>query len=190
MRHRFRNRLASVLTLVFAGAIATSAQTPPARPLHPPSDGATNIKRWRALTTVTEHGVRVDLALDRDPTGRVWLAATYTPTEPGAHLYSKDLPANGIDGLGRPTLLALVAPSALTPTGALVADRPVESDRIDVLNLTFPVYPAGPVTLRMPVDLPPAGSATRAEVSISYMACGPKGCLPPVENKHVTIDVR
>lgn len=146
--------------------------------------------RWRALTNVTEHGVRVDLALDRDSTGRVWLAATYTPTEPGAHLYSKDLRAGGIDGLGRPTLLSLVAPSGLTPTGALVADRPVQSDRIDALNVTFPIYPTGPVTLRIPVTLPPAGAATRAEVSISYMACGPKGCLPPVENKRITIDVR
>lgn len=147
-------------------------------------------KLWRALTSFTEHGVRVDLALDRDSTGRVWLSATYAPTEPDAHLYSKDLPVNGIEGLGRPTLLALVPPSAMTVTGPVVANRPVELDRIDALNLAMPVYPAGPVTLRIPVNLPPAGSTTRAVVSISYMACGPKGCLPPVDNKRVTIDVR
>jgi thiol-disulfide isomerase/thioredoxin len=147
-------------------------------------------KTWRPLATVTEHGVQVDLALDRDSTGRVWLSATFAPTEHDAHLYSKDLPADGINGLGRPTLLALVAPSALSATGTAVANRPVELDRIDVLNLTMPVYPAGPVTLRIPVDLPPAGAATRAVVSISYMACGPNGCLPPVEDKRVPIDVR
>jgi thiol-disulfide isomerase/thioredoxin len=147
-------------------------------------------KPWRALSTFTEHGVKVDLALEKDSTGRVWLTGAYTPTERDAHLYSKDLPANGIGGLGRPTILALIAPSALRATGSVVANRPVEGDRIDVLNVTLPVYPDGPVTLRVPVDLPPAGSATRAVVSISYMACGPKGCLPPVEDKRVTIDVR
>jgi thioredoxin 1 len=142
-------------------------------------------KTWRPLATFTEHGVSVSLTLYKDSSGRVWLAANYSPSDSRAHLYSKDLPAAGLQDMGRPTSLALVEPSVVKATGPAVADRPVIQDKIDVLNLSFPIYPDGPVTLRLPIAWPPASTVPVA-LSIGYMVCGPNGCLPPVE-KQLTV---
>jgi thioredoxin 1 len=146
--------------------------------------------RLRPLTEFTEHGVHVELSLDKDSLEHVWLSATYTPTDPESYVYSKDLPAAGISDLGRPTVLAVVTPSGVKVIGPIVANRVVRADRIDALNVTLPEYPVGPVTLRMPIELPPAGASSRVALSIGYMTCGPKGCLPPVEDKRVTVTVR
>jgi thiol-disulfide isomerase/thioredoxin len=137
-----------------------------------------------ALSSFSEHGVHVALDLERDTAGRRWLAATFTPTDADVHLYSKDLPPDGIDDLGRPTRLDVDASSSIQPLGAVVANRPAHNDRIDALNLSMPVYPAGPVTLRMAVKL--AGDAP-VNIRVSYMGCGARGCLPPVIDRRVTV---
>ena len=146
-------------------------------------------KKWADLSAFTEDGVRVDLSLEQDTSGRVWLAGRFSPVQAGVHLYSKDLPAAGLDGIGRPTRLAVAAPRGLRILGDVSADRPVEADRIDVLNQAWPVYPAGPVTLRVPVAFDPSVQETPADVSVSYMACGPSGCLRPVLDRHVVVTV-
>ena len=137
-------------------------------------------QRWFDLASSTERGVNVSIALERDSTGLVWLAARFAPTLADTHLYASALPDNGIDGIGRPTRLAIVASPELTPLGEAIADRPVEFDRIDAIGAALAIYPAGPVTLRVPVSLPRGVPSMNALVDVSYMACGPKGCLPPV----------
>ena len=146
-------------------------------------------QRWLDLASSTERGVNVSIALERDSAGLVWLAARFAPTFAATHLYASALPDNGIDGIGRPTRLAIVASPGLMPLGEAIADRPVELDRIDALGAALPIYPPGPVTLRVPVSLPRGVPSMNALVDVSYMACGPKGCLPPVAHKRIAVSI-
>lgn len=138
------------------------------------------------LATFTEHGVRVDVTLDRDSGGRAFIAATYVPVAADAHLYATELPDGGVDGLGRPTRLAVENSDKVRAIGPVVANRASQLDRIDALGLSIPVYPAGNVTLRVPVAIEGGG---RASVVVGYMACGARGCLPPVNRRRVEITV-
>lgn len=133
------------------------------------------------LSSFAEHGVAVDVALERDSLGQTYLAGTFVPQTPNTHLYSTDLPADGLDGIGRPTRLSIASSERLTATGPIVANRPVLADRIELLDTTLPIYPNGPVTLRIPVRLTNAGGTRSATIVVSYMACSDKGCLPPTE---------
>ena len=142
--------------------------------------------RVAELASFTDKGVRVSLHLDRDRSGGLWLAGVFAPAFPETHLYSSELPADGIKGLGRPTVLAIAAGSAIRATGRAVADRPTVIDAIEELDAAIPVYPPGTVTLRVPVART-AAAAGHTDVLVSYMACGPRGCLPPVTNRRVTI---
>jgi thiol-disulfide isomerase/thioredoxin len=146
-------------------------------------------KRALELAAFTERGVHVTLAIERDSRGELWLSGTFTPTDADTHLYAKDLPPQGVNGLGRPTRIDVSAASGLTARGALVADRPAHDDRIAELQTTLSVYPAGPVTLRLPVARVNPRSGGPAVVSVTYMACGSNGCLPPVIDKHVPVVV-
>jgi thiol-disulfide isomerase/thioredoxin len=140
------------------------------------------------LATFTEHGVRVSVGLDRDRSGGLWLSGSFAPVTADTHLYATSLPAEGIQGLGRPTRLAIAAGSHLRSVGPPVADRPVLSDRIEGIGAVLPVYPPGPVTVRIPVVLDRAPDP-RAEVLVSYMACGARGCLAPVTDRRVSFAV-
>lgn len=141
-------------------------------------------RRERDLATFVENGVRVSINLDRDWLGGLWIAGDFTPlTE--AHLYSTELPPGGIQGLGRPTQLR-VSGGSLRVLGPAVANRPVIADRIEELGVTLPVYPSGSVTVRVPVAID-GGAAATAQVHVSYMACTPKGCLPPVLDRAVAV---
>lgn len=141
-------------------------------------------KTVRPLTSFEQSGVHVDVALQEDGSRRAWLTAAFKPIRSDVHLYDKDLPPQGIDGLGRPTRLAVVSSHGVTVAGPAVADRAVTMDRIDELNVSLPVYPAGPVTLRLPIRIERGASA---EISLSYMACGGLGCQPPVTDKRVRV---
>jgi len=107
--------------------------------------------RYEALSAFTENGVHVDIALEQDANGRFLLASTYTPIDAHVHLYSTDLPRAGLNGAGRPTLLELPAQSGVHLIGQLTADKPVILDQFPTLNTAFPIYPDGPVTLRLPI---------------------------------------
>jgi Disulphide bond corrector protein DsbC len=140
------------------------------------------------LTTFTENGVRVDLALEQDADGAAILTGTYTPLDAHVHVYSKDLPRNGINGAGRPTLLELPKQPQVQSIGPLTANQPVILDRFTTLNTAFPVYPDGSVTVRLPIALAAGGEAAPITVRITYMACSSTGfCLPPVENEPLTL---
>ena len=148
------------------------------------------LRSWAPKTTAytlgefVDRGVHVAITLDRDRSGGWWLAGRFVPTAAGTHLYASDLPADGIQGLGRPTRIAVTG-SSIRATGPIVADRAAVADRVEGLGITLPIYPPGDVTLRMPVAiLTPRG---KAAVVVSYMACGPRGCLAPVSGRRVPI---
>jgi hypothetical protein len=136
------------------------------------------------MSSLTANGVRVTLTLESDPAGREWLSATFAPIENDVHLYSTDLPRDGVAGLGRPTRVDADASSSVQLAGAAVADRQIEHDVIPALNVSVPIYPAGPVTLRFPVKRSGRGPAV---FRVSYMGCGLRGCLAPVIDRRITI---
>ena len=136
------------------------------------------------LNTFTKHGVTVDLALETDSAGQAILAARYTPLREHFHLYSKELPRVGLHGAGRPTLLELPPTSSLQTLGPLTADLPSQDYQIEGFPQPFPIYPEGPVTLRLPI----AGAEVRATLLLTYMSCSSTGiCLPPVEAEPVAL---
>jgi hypothetical protein len=137
-----------------------------------------------ALAVFTENSVTVDLRLERDAKGQDFLSATFTPVDPALHLYSMDAPRAGVDGLGRPTLLELVPGSRIQAVGALSASVLPEPDE-DGNGLL--AYPAGAVTLHLPILLPEGTGWFDEQVSITYMACSGASCQPPVVGKLVTL---
>lgn len=139
-----------------------------------------------ALAAFEENGVHVGIALERDSGGQDALVATYTPLDPDCHLYGKDLPREGLDGLGRPTLLELVAGSRLQAIGDLSESVPAaQGEGPDGLL----AYPAGPVSLRLPVLLPEGAGWFDEQVSITYMVCSGETCLAPTIAKLVPVRV-
>jgi hypothetical protein len=140
------------------------------------------------LSEITEHDVTVSLKAVVDDAGQTWVEGRFTPTRDGFHLYAKDLPRDGLSGIGRPTLLEVPPDGPLSARGALVADQTPEPLHVDALNLTFPVYPAGPVTLRLPVTVRP-GRNRQAILSLTYLACSDSVCLAPVSRKPVVVNL-
>ena len=140
--------------------------------------------RLSRLNSFTQNHVQVDIDLERDPSGQTYLAATYKPLDATFHLYSKDLPRNGIDGVGRPTLLELTggAQSAGNLTDSVTATNMA----VDGFDAPFPIYPDGPVTLRLPIKAEPGSSSV--DLSLTYMACSlTGGCFPPVIDKRISV---
>jgi hypothetical protein len=84
--------------------------------------------------------------------------------------------------------LELVSSASIRPAGPLVADQPTVDLHVAALETTFPVYPAGAVTLRLPVTLTASNSAT-AELSVTYMACSDRTCLAPVIDRRITVTI-
>ncbi|MGI5322859.1 hypothetical protein [Actinomadura nitritigenes] len=122
----------------------------------------------------TEGGVEVTVSVSGTS-----VKAVYRPLRPGFHVYSVDLPAGGVDGLGVAT--GLDVRGGLTATGHSTADRPVRMLTLPSLGVSLPVYPDGPVTVSLPVRR----TGRTAEVVVSYAACSSGTCLPPVTG-HVT----
>lgn len=137
------------------------------------------------LGSSTENSVTVTITMELDSAGQVWLAATFTPLEPDTHVYSKDLPRDGVEGLGRSSLLELPMGSQMEGEGPLTESIPADETDLDGLL----VYPAGPVTLRLPVSLPTGDGWVEEYVSVTYMACGNGSCRPPVIGKIIRIRV-
>ena len=126
----------------------------------------------------TAHGVTVKVALLPASNGQFELQATFSPQQPGFHIYSIDLPAQGIDGLGIPTRLSVQG--SLTTVGRPTANRATRLLRPAGLQTEIPVYPDGSVTFTLPVR---QTSGHQAEVIVSYGACSEKTCLIPVSDE-------
>ncbi|WP_194898024.1 hypothetical protein [Catenulispora pinisilvae] len=127
----------------------------------------------------SEQGVTVAMHLSDD--GK-HLLTTFTPQRPGFHLYSVGLPADGIQGLGRPTRVEVAG--ALRSRGPLTAEAPVRMLPMQGTDVAFPVYPDGAVTTELPVDVDSQGTA---KVLVSYAACSPQECLMPVTGHPVDL---
>ena len=144
-------------------------------------------RRVEELAAFVQNGVRVQVSLERDWRNQTWIAASFHPVQAGVHLYGASLPSNGIDGLGRPTRLTLVPSAAWRVRGPVVVDRSEEDLRFDELKAVLPIYPAGPVTLRVPVTIAPSTASRDAAIQVSYMGCSDRGCLPPVIDRRVPV---
>lgn len=139
-----------------------------------------------ALAAFTENYVEVSISLERNPDRTTFLSATFTPAD-GHHLYSTHIPIHGLEGLGRPTLLELTEESQMTALGAVIES--VQAQEPDFEPKELHVYPVGPVTLRLPVELPSGNAWIDDEVRITYMACTAYQCKPPVVGKIVPVRI-
>lgn len=139
-----------------------------------------------SLASFNENYVEVSVYLEHSSDGKYVLAATFTPPE-GYHLYSKDTPITGRDGLGRPTLLELTTNSIVKGAGALVESVKAQTPDFEPKDLL--VYPTGAVTLSLPVELPSGNDWIDDEVAVTYMACSASLCKPPVLGKIVPIRI-
>lgn len=138
------------------------------------------------LAAFTENDVNVTIYLEHISAGNYLLSATFTPPD-GYHLYSKDMPTHGINGLGRPTLLELTANNHVRATDELIESVSAQPLYFDSQEL--PVYPLGAVTLSLPIELPPGKNWVDDELKVTFMACSTSQCKPPVEGKIVSIRV-
>lgn len=134
----------------------------------------------------TENYVDVSIYVKHDFEGEYFLAATFTPPE-GYHLYSKDIPITGIDGLGRPTLLELTSNSTTKATGTLIESANAVVPDFGPRELL--VYPAGAITLSLPVELPPGDDWIEDELQVTFMACSASQCKPPVVAKRLLVPI-
>ncbi|MHA6765257.1 hypothetical protein [Streptacidiphilus sp. PAMC 29251] len=134
----------------------------------------------------TASGVTVTVTLLAASHGQRELRATFSPQQPGFHLYSIDLPAQGIDGLGIPTRLSVRG--GLTAVGKPTANQVTHLLRPAGLPTEIPVYPDGSVTFTLPVKQTGAG-AQQAEVVVSYGACSESTCLMPVSNEVIHLSL-
>lgn len=137
------------------------------------------------LATYSENGVDVEVRLERDGNDHALLATTFTPQMAGFHLYGNTMPPEGIEGLGRPTLVSLESTS-LQLEGALFADATEEIQKVG--DLEIPIYPERAITLRMPVSW--SHATPTATLYLTYMACSDtQGCLLPVEKQPISISL-
>lgn len=170
MRTRTIAAFVLVLTTVLLAGCAAAA--PGARP------GDVD----RIVGTVREGGVTVVLGWAVGRGGEPVLTAQFTPQQPGFHLYSATLPANGVDGVGRPTRLEVGG--ALAPVGAAVPDARPEALRVSGVAGPLAVYPDGPVTVRQRVRVT---QGLPALVWVTFAACSRWTCLPPVIRHRVDV---
>jgi len=139
------------------------------------------------LAKSAENKVEVTIALTRTESGQFILSATFTPQLLGLHLYSKEIPRNGVDGLGRPTLLELAEGSALKANGEITETVSTSQTTLDPDGLLL--YPAGPVTLSLPVLLPDGKNWVDEKILVTYMACDGQGCRAPVQQKPIAVKI-
>lgn len=143
------------------------------------------------LTEFTKHGVRVAFALEADSQSQPLLRATFIPTDKGFHLYSKDLNPESVGGFGVPTKLELMPNSSIKVAGKVFADLTPQRHKPEGADVAIPIYPEGPVTLRLPVEFVGTATNVSAQIAVSYMACKTGGvCLQPVEREIVELKIR
>ncbi|GHE57891.1 hypothetical protein CP980_01400 [Streptomyces vinaceus] len=136
-------------------------------------------------TSFTEQGVTVTLTVSDWHASAGTLSAVFTPERKGFHLYSTDLPPGGVEGVGRPTAMAVSG--AVKADGRLTATAEVRSITVPGVETPLPVYPDGPVTTTLPVRADGDGDATAL---IGYASCSMQdGCTIPVSDHPVHLHV-
>ncbi|MFE0582282.1 hypothetical protein [Streptomyces sp. NPDC058874] len=136
-------------------------------------------------TRFSENGVTVTLSVSDWKGSEGTLTAVFTPEKKGFHLYSTELPEAGVEGVGRPTAVAVTG--ALKANGHLTAAAGVRSISVPGVDARVPVYPDGPVTTALPVRADGHGDAT---VLVGYASCSTReGCTIPVSDRPVRLRV-
>jgi hypothetical protein len=148
------------------------------------------LERGRSLLlasyTDTTNEVAVSVRLTHKIDSTFMLEALFVPP-PGYHLYSKDLPRDGVNGQGRPTLLELPPNSRMQSIGALTESL---ASAMASYEPDGPlVYPPGPVTLTLPVRLPLTSGWVKDRISLTYTACTEAACKVPTVGRLVTVRV-
>ncbi|MFE9694226.1 hypothetical protein [Micromonospora sp. NPDC005806] len=161
----------ALLAAALAGVLLTGGCTRTAEP-SPTADRTGRLEAG---------GVTVEATLTDGPDG-ARVRTTFRPQRPGFHLYSLELPPDGVQGLGIPTVVAVRG--SLDATGAASADVPVSDLRIEELGVNLPVYPDGPVTVTLPVRSTGGGPT---ELVVTYGACSASTCLPPVRERVIAL---
>lgn len=170
---RSRHAAAIAMTVVSMAALSACAadDEPAAGP--PPA------------TKFTRNGVTVELSVAEWKAPNGTLKVTFTPTDDGFHLYSTDLPEDGVEGVGRPTVIALGG--AITATEEPTASSDVRNISVPGVKSTVAVYPDGPVTLTVPIHAEGTG---KAAALLTYASCSSsEGCTLPVESHPVAMHV-
>jgi hypothetical protein len=152
-------------------------------------------RRGLVVGAFSDGGVRVQLHWITGSADAGTLLATFTPIQSGFHLYSTDLPSGGVDGVGRPTLIEVGG--GLQAGGHEVGDQKAAPQRIVGVAAFVPVYPNGPVTVRLPVVPARSGAGlgglgglspgSLSPVWLSYAACSVEVCLAPVTRHPVAV---
>ncbi|MEM7336869.1 MAG: hypothetical protein AAF490_32650 [Chloroflexota bacterium] len=160
-----------------AAPTAVSIEPTPTATLPPPT-ATPFVPATYELGTFSKNSVDVTISLAVTAVDQATLISHFAPDEPELHLYSKDLPPSGIQGVGRPTLL-LVESGALTISGETSADVATTDHYFPTFDEPFALYPDGPVTLSVPVAI---GDGTpETTLNLVYMACSSSGgCKAPV----------
>lgn len=143
---------------------------------------SSGLKGATRLAQFSDQGVTVVIGVKDRTATQATLVATLTPEQPGFHLYSIDLPADGIQGVGRP--ISLTVQGSLSVAGPLAAQTKATTLRLAGTDLTLPVYPDGPVTVDLPVAI---GAQSGATALVGYAACSESACLPPVSGHAVQL---
>ena len=128
------------------------------------------------LAAFSQNSVSVEILFSRMPSIGSFLSQ-HSPLSPETTCTARIFPATGIYGEGRPTLVELTPRSAMRVVGALTANV---NDEVSSMGMdALLIYPAGPVTLKLPVSLPPdgAGTLTRS-VSHTNLAARPPARHP------------
>lgn len=150
----------------------------------PDPGGRDHRDRAEPLARFDEQGVTVTVAMVNRSGASATLAVTFTPDRPGFHLYSADLPADGVDGVGRP--LTVATSGALRAAGRPTTNVPAHMLALQGADMSVPVYPDGPVTADLPVTITGPGAA---DLSVGYAACSDTECLPPVNGHRIGLQV-
>ena len=95
-----------------------------------------------ASVVLEELGVQVELAYSGGTQGEV--AAVFRPLRPGFHLYGPELPRDGIDGAGRPTLLEVKPGSGWRAVGLVVPEPTTTPMLVPTFDRAFPDLSGGP----------------------------------------------
>lgn len=172
--HRPLRTAAALATVAAMAALAACGQQQPAKKAGP-----------APTTRFTENGVTVTLSVSDWQSSKGTLTAVFTPEKPGFHLYSTDLPATGVEGVGRPTAVAVAG--ALKAESKLAATAQTRTISLPGVDAPVPVYPDGPVTTTLPVRAEGTGEAT---VLLGYASCSTReGCTIPVADRPVRLRV-
>lgn len=127
--------------------------------------------------------VRVSVSAARIDEHWAVIRGVFTPGEAGYHLYSKDLPPEGIENTGRPTRIEVA--EGIVQTGALLANQ--EPHDFTQYGVTLPVYHEGPVTLYRLVQ--PKSGTSSLTAALTYMSCSKELCNLPIEGETVTVSL-